>query len=84
MATERVIVSTAPLVIEYAKRSASPMSEAIEARLTIRPPLPSAIIFLTPYLRQKKTPSTLTLYTSAEASVTERTQSGWVREAGVC
>ena len=38
------MVRTAPLVIEYAKRSGRPMSEAMDARLTIAPPLPSVTV----------------------------------------
>ena len=53
-----------------ANRSARPMSEAIEAKLTMAPPRPSASIFFTPACRQWKTPFTLTWYNLPEAGTT--------------
>ena len=50
-----------------ANRSARPMSEAIEAKLTMAPPRPSESIFFTPACRQWKTPLTLTWYSLPEA-----------------
>ena len=52
-----------------ANRSARPMSEAIEAKLTMAPPRPSASIFFTPACRQWKTPLTLTAYSRSISAV---------------
>src|SRR5262245_46884734 len=37
------MASTAPLLVEYANRSSSPMSDAIEAMLRMTPPRPSIL-----------------------------------------
>jgi len=58
-AMDRVIASTAPLLIEYANLSTRPISEAIEARLRIAP-APAFFIRGATAREQRNNPLTLT------------------------
>src|SRR5688572_30262403 len=61
MATDLVIVSTAPLVMEYAKRSATPMNATIDAIFRMTPP-PCRTMSGTAARVHRNTPFTFTRY----------------------
>ena len=61
------MVCTAPLVIEYAKRSGMPTSDAIDAMLRITPP-PCRTIIGTAARAQKKMPFTFTAYSRSKSA----------------